>query len=217
MADTENITEKWRIIDDAPEYAISSNGRVRRIVANRRGLYAGIIKQPSIGGSGYKQVDLYINGRRLKRAIHRLVCEAFNGPPSSSKYYAAHIDGDKFNNTPNNLYWATPTENAADMIRHGRTCCGDRNGSRKHPERRATGERHRSRTHPESVQRGEACSWSKLTEEAVKEIIATPKVYGSGLALARKFGVHKATISDIRKGRRWGYLYSVHAVSNAKS
>ena len=43
----------------------------------------------------------------------------------------------------------------------------------------------------------------KLTVEIVREIRTTPKTYGSTQALARKFGVHPATISDVRNGRGW--------------
>lgn len=55
-------------------------------------------------------------------------------------------------------------------------------------------------THTENVRRGR---WTKLTAEAVREIRATPKTYGSRIALARKFGVHPDTIRNVRSGHRW--------------
>ena len=42
-----------------------------------------------------------------------------NGPAPSQKHHAAHRDGNSKNNTPENIYWATPKENIADQFRHG--------------------------------------------------------------------------------------------------
>ena len=44
---------------------------------------------------------------------------------------------------------------------------------------------------------------AKLTEAQVAEIKATPKVWGSGLMLARKFGVSTTCVCDVRAGRKW--------------
>jgi hypothetical protein len=41
---------------------------------------------------------------------------------------------------------------------------------------------------------------TKLTSEQVREIRNTPKIYGSGRALARRFGVGQDVICDIRNG-----------------
>ena len=43
--------------------------------------------------------------------IHRLVCEAFHGPPPFDGAVVMHIDDDPANNTPENLKWATQKEN----------------------------------------------------------------------------------------------------------
>jgi hypothetical protein len=77
----------------------------------------------------YHSVCLH-NGRdRPKRYfVHRLVCEAFNGPPpQGEKRIVAHNDGDWRNNYYANLRWATYLENSADAKAHGRTCKGTRN------------------------------------------------------------------------------------------
>jgi hypothetical protein len=42
-----------------------------------------------------------------------------------------------------------------------------------------------------------------LTEEQVAEVRATPRTFGSGTALARKFGVHVSAIYHIRDGLNW--------------
>jgi hypothetical protein len=42
-----------------------------------------------------------------------------------------------------------------------------------------------------------------LTEEQVAEIESTPNVYGSGVKLAKKFGVSSSTISAVRHEQNW--------------
>jgi hypothetical protein len=43
----------------------------------------------------------------------------------------------------------------------------------------------------------------KLDAESAAIIRATPRTAGSGRALARRFGVSEALISEVRSGRRW--------------
>ena len=43
--------------------------------------------------------------------IHRLICEAFHGPPPFHKAIVIHLDEDALNNCPENLKWGTQKEN----------------------------------------------------------------------------------------------------------
>jgi hypothetical protein len=43
--------------------------------------------------------------------VHRLVCEAFHGPPPFPKAVVIHLDEDATNNKPENLRWGTQKEN----------------------------------------------------------------------------------------------------------
>lgn len=45
-----------------------------------------------------------------------------------------------------------------------------------------------------------------LTKKDVEEILATPKVRGSGVYLAEKYGISQQLVCDIRKGRRWTWV-----------
>ena len=54
--------------------------------------------------------DLCINGQRKIRSGHRMVALTFLDNPKS-KPYVNHIDGNKINNTLNNLEWCTHQEN----------------------------------------------------------------------------------------------------------
>jgi hypothetical protein len=43
--------------------------------------------------------------------VHRLVCEAFHGPPPFPKAVVIHLDENALNNRPENLKWGTQKEN----------------------------------------------------------------------------------------------------------
>jgi DNA-binding Xre family transcriptional regulator len=45
-----------------------------------------------------------------------------------------------------------------------------------------------------------------LTEDAVLDILAAPRDYGTGHRLAEQYGVSPATISLIRTGKTWRHL-----------
>jgi hypothetical protein len=59
------------------------------------------------------------------------VCAAFHGLPPTADHQAAHCDGNPLNNRPDNLRWATPTENHADKKRHGTHLEGDKHHNSK--------------------------------------------------------------------------------------
>ena len=206
--------EEWRDVLDAPGYKVSSLGRVMGIRQFRG--------RPSIlapGNSrGYLVVTFMVGGKRRSYRVQGLVCAAFNGPKPSPELMCAHRDGNKLNNTPGNLYWATAKENSADRERHGRS----RRGPHK-PESilLMSGENHWTKKAPEKIRRGkdfwrtgtrglgalgERMGAAKLTEQQVREILAEPKVHGSGRKLAEKYGVSMGLITAIRKGRAWSYL-----------
>jgi len=51
--------------------------------------------------------------------------------------------------------------------------------------------------------KGEKNGNAVLTDEAVADILSTPRTIGSGLALAAKYGVSPGAISHVRVGRNW--------------
>ncbi len=72
------------------------------------------------------------NGYRYLKDMpaHRLVCEAWHGPPSAGQE-CRHLDGDQRNNRPENLRWGTHAQNMADALRHGTLARGERHGRAK--------------------------------------------------------------------------------------
>jgi hypothetical protein len=57
-------------------------------------------------------------GNGAFKGAHVLVCETFHGQRPSQDHEVAHSNGNRRDNRPNNLRWATRKENKADAIRH---------------------------------------------------------------------------------------------------
>ena len=96
--------EKWKDIKGYEgKYQVSNYGRVKSLYTNK-------LKNTAIKNTGYECVDLYINGKRENKTIHRLVAMAFITNPNSYKVIN-HIDGNKVNNNANNLEWCTQSYN----------------------------------------------------------------------------------------------------------
>lgn len=100
-----NEVEFWKWVPGSSKYLVSSFGRV---IGPR-----GEIKL-SNDAWGYLRFSFYPDGKGEKRKtakVHRLVCEAFYGPPPEGKEQCDHIDGCRENNYYKNLRWASPSEN----------------------------------------------------------------------------------------------------------
>ena len=93
--------EVWKQISNLP-YEISSLGKIRNL--------KGKVLKTYIQNSGYEQIKLNYQGLHIHKSIHRLVAEAFITNPLN-KLYVNHIDGNKLNNTIDNLEWCTNSEN----------------------------------------------------------------------------------------------------------
>lgn len=108
----ETTEEIWRPVPSYPGLSASSWGRVRvdEYMAPGKGG-----KLRKFGGHPtYGQWDgsRFIYPRRgySTKKIHRLVCEAFNGPPKPGQV-CMHDDEDARNNRPENLKWGTQKQN----------------------------------------------------------------------------------------------------------
>lgn len=106
-------------------YEVSNFGRVRsidRIVIDVRGRlrrHKGRVRVPQVDDKGYESVNLSLGGPDVRRCmVHQLVAEAFIGPRPDGMW-VCHNDGNSRNNTPGNLRYDIPEENARDTVRHG--------------------------------------------------------------------------------------------------
>ena len=104
------IWEPIYINDNKTIYEISSSGRVR---SKKKGKVK--ILKPSKCGSGYYKITMYHKGKYYQKMIHSLVASVFiKKDDPYNKLQVNHIDGNKLNNSVNNLEWVTRSEN----IRH---------------------------------------------------------------------------------------------------
>lgn len=115
-------------------YEISNLGRVKsceRMVRCQFGMKRWPERMLSVhtSSSGYRAVMMARDGFKRPMHIHWLVCEAWHGKRPTPLHQVAHFDGDKLNNDPANLRWATPKENAADNLLNGVRNDGERNGN----------------------------------------------------------------------------------------
>lgn len=105
--------EKWKDIAGYEGlYQISNMGRVKsleRFKPNGQ-IVPEKIKTPSAKSNNYLALQLYKNNKPKNCYIHRLVAEAFI-PNPQNKETVNHINGDKHDNSVENLEWSTYTEN----------------------------------------------------------------------------------------------------------
>ena len=114
------MKEIWKKIDGFDKYQISNLGRVKskeRTVRNRQRKER--IVKPSLNQKGYLQVTLINNENNYKTLkVHRLVAIAFIQNPTDLAQ-VNHIDGNKTNNTVENLEWCSNIENMQHSYKIG--------------------------------------------------------------------------------------------------
>lgn len=165
-----DASECWRAVPGWP-YEVSSWGNVRRVGTGR-------ILEPA-ATKHYLHVTLSDDNVQANARVHRLVIEAFWGPPPFPDAEAAHNDGNPHHNRASNLRWATKTENQADRVRHGTDL------------------------------RGSKVYGAKLTEADIPVIrrrIASGERYQS---IADDYGVDKSNIGCIAVGKTWRHVPNV--------
>lgn len=86
-------------------YSITDCGKVYSHITNK------FLKPHLNVGTGYFKVNLYKVGKQYTYPIHRLVALAYISP-EQGKTWVNHKDGDKVNNSKENLEWCTAKENS---------------------------------------------------------------------------------------------------------
>lgn len=101
------MNEVWRDIPSLANYQASSLGNIRHKGHASRRL--------QLNNSGYLYVGVRVNGRFVNFRVHRLVAETFL-PKIDGKNHINHIDGNKTNNSIDNLEWCTASENEVHKV-----------------------------------------------------------------------------------------------------
>ena len=103
-------------------YQISSDGKIYskdRYVKGRYGkrLIKGKLIKTYLDRNGYERVDLYKDNHASKCKVHRLVLITFD--KERKDLDVNHIDGNKLNNSIDNLEWCTRKENIHHAVING--------------------------------------------------------------------------------------------------
>jgi len=157
--------ENWKPIPGYEGlYDVSDHGRVHSYLSNRIvGNYNNV---------RYNNVSLHRKGISKSANIHTLVMIAFIGPcPEGME--GCHEDGNLHNNTPKNLRYGTPKDNAADREEHGRTYRGEKHWK------------------------------CKLTQVQVEEALSRIEGGELLKNLAQEYGVSKTHMIRIRQSKAW--------------
>lgn len=125
-------TEEWRAIPGWESlYEASSLGQIRSVVRFlerphpknptrvQKRAYGGKLLAQAVGSNKYLHVNLHRDNKPKTYEVHRLVCMAFSGSPPEGKEDVNHINGDRLDNTANNLCWVSRKENlhySADVL-----------------------------------------------------------------------------------------------------
>jgi hypothetical protein len=131
------------------------------------------------------------------RGAHRFALELALGRPIHASMYACHHCDNPPCVNPAHLFEGTPTDNACDRSRKGRTASNGGGPS---------GDRSPARLHPEAY-RGMRNGRARLSEDDVRSIrarVATGRE--RWVDIARAFGVSKGTVAHIAARRTWQHV-----------
>ena len=101
---------EWKTLDIIPNYLISNKG----VVINKK---TGKVLKHQLK-KGYHRLELVTLNGRKHFLVHRLVAQAFI-PNPENKPQVNHINGNKNDNSVENLEWCTNYENAHHAIKNG--------------------------------------------------------------------------------------------------
>lgn len=108
------MNEEWRPIPGYEgRYEVSNLGRVRSFLKGKNGA----LLKPWLR-NGYPAVNLFAPSGDRKFMVHRLVLEAFVGPPRGG-HECRHLNGNPLDARLANLKWGTHAENMRDQVAHG--------------------------------------------------------------------------------------------------
>lgn len=172
------MDEIWKTIPGFSTYQVSNTGKIRSLNYKKSKKIKEL--KPAVDGGYLKTMILSDNKIYDTVRIHRLVALTFLG---ESNLEVNHIDGNKLNNSIDNLEYCTRSENLKHAFRIGL----------------------------EKPMKGMNNVTSKLTDDQVLEIRAYALKHGrlkNRKELAKKYNVCESTLKDIVSQRRgnWSHI-----------
>lgn len=181
--------EVWKFIEGSLGYEVSNIGRVRRqehkrwnVVNNSYSTYKEkLIVLSNNNSKKYWRVKIYYKDKNVTESVHRLVATAFIKNPLNLPQ-VNHIDGNRNNNSVENLEWVTNLENMRHSLKIGlRDACRERAF-------------------------GEGSNLNKYSKELILKIPETVIRLGSYTKAAKELGIPNTLITEIKAGRAWPKL-----------
>ncbi len=163
------------------KYAVSSQGRAASFtesVAKDGKLLNGSLT------SGYRTLNLHVEGGNGTIYIHREVAKLFGKKKSTKEKFVIHVNHKKTDNTAKNLKWATLEEVSSHQ--------------QKSPLKIAYKKRQANRT--------EGLKLNATQVKIIKDIIKNPKRKLTYKQLATKYKVSEMTLYRIKSGENWGRI-----------
>lgn len=161
-------------------YKVCEDGHIKRIDSGK-------ILKPAVAKNGYLIVSLWKNNKGKSQYVHRILAETFLSiPKSKDRLTVNHIDGNKLNNTLQNLEWCSYSANNQHAYDTGLKVVSEES-------RRKTSSRMRIRNAGNNY-RGLAVSQYDLTGNFVQ-------TYSSVEEAAKSLNIHRRTIDRNAKGR----------------
>ena len=109
MIDIQGYEGRYAIEEDGTVWGYPS--RANGMKMRKKAIY--------VDKTGYASTTLCKNGRAEKRQIHRLIALHFIDGNTEQKNCTNHKDGNKLNNSLDNLEWVTIAENNAHALANG--------------------------------------------------------------------------------------------------
>lgn len=159
-------------------YAISSQGRVASYKEDV--LEDGKLLEGSLT-SGYKTLNLHINGTNGTIYFHREVAKLFNEKKSPKEKFVIHLNHDKTDNHHENLKWASQKEVSFHQ--------------QNSPNKIAYKQLQNSRT--------KGLKLNTTQVKAIKSVIENPRRRLTYKQIAEKYDVSEMTIYRIKSGENW--------------
>lgn len=165
--------KEYREIPQFPNYFVSSDGQLVSLARNKKRVWP---KLQEKAANGYMRASFRVNGRNIKRPVHRMVLLTWGGLPTEGRTQVNHKNGIKTDNRLENLEWATHAENQAHW-----------------------------RKYLHEQVRGEYVRASKLKPSDVHRIRSASQ-FLSTYELARAFGVNRSSVSSVISRRTWKHI-----------
>lgn len=118
------MKQNWKdVVGYEGIYIVSDKGDVKRVNHNSKGVNTKYRKdnyclKPLDNGKGYFRVKLTVKNKSKRVLLHRIIAEAFILNPENKKT-VNHLDGNKKNNSIDNLEWCSQSENILHAYKTG--------------------------------------------------------------------------------------------------